>query len=134
MTMFKHSPILNRSFGLLFASVFGLLSVYSANQNAELLTVYSLLSIGAGFGFVAFAAPKLLSPFSKAWMRLGDLMGKLISPLVLGAIFYMLITPVALVTRLFGRDEMRLKRTKINTYWIDRDPPGPAGVTFKNQF
>lgn len=132
--MRKHSPTLNRSFGLLFALVFGLLSVYSVIQNAELLIIYGLLCIGAGFGLVAFVSPNLLSPLSKSWMRLGDLMGKLISPLVLGVIFYTLITPVALVARLFGRDEMRLKRAKINTYWIDREPPGPEAITFKNQF
>ena len=61
-------------------------------------------------------------------------MGKVVSPLVLGVIFFLLISPVALIGRLFGRDELRLKKANSNSYWIDRVPPGPAGDTFKNQF
>lgn len=124
----------NRNFGLLFAGVFALLSAYAAYQSAEAFKVYGWLAAGAAVGLVAVVAPNLLTPFNKAWMKLGELMGRVVSPLVLGLIFFALITPVALVTRLFGRDELRLKRTNANTYWIDRAPPGPAGDSFKNQF
>jgi hypothetical protein len=67
-------------------------------------------------------------------MKLGELMGKVVSPLVLGVIFFVLLTPVGLIGRLLGRDELRLKRTNSESYWIDRVPPGPAGDSFKNQF
>jgi len=76
----------------------------------------------------------LLTPLNKAWMKLGDLLGKVISPIVLGIIFFVLLAPVALVTRLLGRDELRLKMSNSSSYWIDRTPPGPAGDSFKNQF
>ena len=124
----------NRNFGFLFAGVFSLLAAYAAYQGADAFKVYGWLIAGAATGVIAVAAPNLLTPFNKAWMKLGDLMGKVVSPLVLGVIFFVLITPVALVGRLFGRDELRLKRTNANTYWIDRTPPGPAGDSFKNQF
>lgn len=124
----------NRNFGFLFAGVFALLSAYAAYHNADALKVYGWLAAGAAVGLVAVAAPSMLTPFNKAWMRLGDLMGKVVSPLVLGIIFFVLITPIALVTRLFGRDELRLKLTNAHSFWIDRTAPGPDGDSFKNQF
>ena len=124
----------NRNFGFLFAGVFALLSAYAGYHGASVTTVYGWLIAGVIIGLVAIITPGLLTPLNKAWMKLGDLMGKVVSPLVLGVIFFLLITPVALVTRLFGRDELRLKKTKASSYWIDRAPPGPAGDSFKNQF
>jgi hypothetical protein len=124
----------NRNFGFLFAVVFALLSAYAAYQGADAFRVYGWLIAGVAVSLVAVAAPGLLTPLNKAWMKLGELMGKVVSPLVLGVIFFVLITPIALITRLFGRDELRLKRANTNSYWIDRAPPGPAGGSFKNQF
>lgn len=124
----------NRNFGFLFAGVFALLSAYAAYQGAEPYRVYGWLIAGVVVGLVAVVAPTVLTPFNKAWMKLGDLMGKVVSPLVLGVIFFVLITPIALVGRLFSRDELRLKKTDASSYWIDRIPPGPAGDSFKNQF
>lgn len=125
---------LNRNFGFFFSGVFSLLSAYSAFQGGEPSKIYSFLVVGVVFGLVAVVAPEVLSPFNIAWMKLGDLMSKIVSPLVLSIIFFALIAPVALATRLFGRDELRLKKIENNTYWIDRVPPGPVGDSFKNQF
>jgi len=124
----------NSKFGFMFAGIFVLLSAYALYRGAGNFKVYGWLMAGAIVGLVALAAPTLLSPFNKAWMKLGDLMGKVVSPVVLGLIFFVLITPVALMTRLFGRDELRLRKAKLDSYWIDRAPPGPAGESFKNQF
>ena len=124
----------NRNFGFLFAGVFALLSAYAGYHGADGFKVYGWLIAGTVVGLITVVAPELLTPFNKAWMKLGDLMGKVVSPLVLGIIFFMLITPVALVTRLFGRDELRLKKTNASSYWIDWVSPGPAGDSFKNQF
>lgn len=124
----------NRNFGFLFTGVFALLSAYSAYKGADAFKVYGWLIAGIAAGVVAVTAPNLLTPFNKAWMKLGELMGKVVSPLVLGVIFFVLLTPVALIGRLLGRDELRLKRTNSESYWIDRVPPGPAGDSFKNQF
>ncbi len=134
MNFNKHPPHSNRKFGLLFAGIFGFLSAYAAYHDVYILKVYALIGAGAFIGLAAVAVPRTLAPFNNAWMKLGELMGRVVSPLVLGVIFFILITPVALVTRLFGRDELRLKRTNGHSYWIDRTPPGPAGDSFKNQF
>ncbi len=124
----------NRNFGFLFAGVFAFLSAFGAFQGSNVGKVYSWLIAGVAVGLVAVVAPNLLTPFNKAWMKLGDLMGKVVSPLVLGIIFFVLISPIALITRIFGRDELRLKKTNCNSYWVDRIPPGPASDSFKNQF
>ena len=78
--------------------------------------------------------PKWLAPLNRVWFKFGILLGKIFSPLILGAIFFIIITPTALISRLFGRDELRLKRTTAITYWLDRTPPGPNGDSFDNQF
>ena len=79
-------------------------------------------------------APGILSPFNKAWYRLGLLMGKVVSPIVLGILFFIVISPVAIVTRLFGRDILLLRKRNVNSYWIERNPPGPQPESFKEQF
>ncbi len=124
----------NRSFGFLFAVVFVCLSLFSAYRGASTAVVIGWFTSGVIMGLVAVFAPTLLTPLNKIWMKLGEIMGKIVNPLVLGIIFFVLISPVALFTRLFGRDELRLKKLNIGSYWVDRRPPGPAGDSYKNQF
>lgn len=124
----------DQSFGFVFSGLLLAFSAYSAYQGEGGLRVYGLLIAAVAVGFCGFFFPVLLNPFKKSWMKLGELMGKVVSPLVLGTIFFVLITPVAIIGRLFGRDELRLKKLSVNSYWVDRLPPGPAGGSFKNQF
>ena len=125
-----------RSFGLLFGAVFTLLAAYGwFFKSWSSVVELSLLGVALAFVLLGFMAPKILSPLNWLWFQLGQLLGKIVSPIVLGAIFFLLLTPVSLVTRLFGRDELRLKRKASQTsYWLDRAPPGPAPESFKNQF
>jgi hypothetical protein len=134
MKITKNTLPSNRDFGVLFAGLFALLSAYLAYHGADALSIYSWLVASVIVGLTAIIVPGMLTPFNKAWMKLGNLMGKVVSPFVLGTIFFLLISPTALLTRLFGRDELRLKRSNYNTYWIERTPPGPTGESFKNQF
>jgi len=67
-------------------------------------------------------------------MALGHLLGRIVSPIVLGLIFFVLITPVALFGRVAGRDPLRLKPRAISSYWVKREPAGPTPDSFKNQF
>lgn len=129
----KKSPS-NRNFGLVFFALFGLFSAHSAYYNHDNYIVVAWLILSIFVGMAAVVAPAILAPFNCAWMKLGDLMGHVISPLVLGVIFFLLITPVAVVARLFGRDELRLVKKNVNSCWIDRSPSGPSGDSFKNQF
>lgn len=124
----------NRKFGFLFSGVFALLSGYAWYHGSGELVIYSWLAAALVLGLTAIIGPGLLTPFNKAWFLLGELMGKVVSPVALGFIFFVLITPLAFVTRLFGRDELRLKNKSDKSYWIDRTPPGPEGDSFKNQF
>ena len=67
------------------------------------------LTISTLFAIAAFLTPQILSPLNRLWFCLGLLLGKIVSPIVLALIFFVLITPVSLVTRLFGRDELKMK-------------------------
>jgi hypothetical protein len=124
----------NRKFGFLFTSVFLVLSVYAGYSGSNETRFYSFLFIAAFIGLITVGAPSLLVPFNWAWMKLGELMGRVVSPLVLGFIFFALLTPVSIFTRLFGRDELRLRSKNAVSYWVEREPPGPTGDSFKNQF
>ena len=83
---------------------------------------------------ITFFAPVFLTPFNKAWYQLGLFLGKVVSPIVLGVIFFIVITPVAIVMKLAGRDALKLRKQNISSYWIDRKPPGPEPESFKEQF
>lgn len=124
-----------RRFGLLFTAVFILLGAYGWLFDAfESFLALGLVGIGLLFGLISILSPQILGPLNKTWFYLGQCLGKIVSPIVLGIIFFGILTPVGLVTRLFGRDELRLKRSKKDTYWVDRSPPGPQAESFKNQF
>lgn len=123
----------NRHFGLLFATVFGLLALWAAwRSNVPWVAVFTTLA--TMFAVLAWRAPQRLAGLNRAWMRLGALLGAIISPIVLGVMFFVLITPVALLTRAFGRDVLRLKKRAVSSYWIERDPPGPEPESFRRQF
>ena len=123
----------NRNFGILFSLIFFIVSTFFYSQEESLLsTLFISLSILSLF--IAFVRPKLLYPFNKLWMFLGFLIGSIVSPLVLGLIFFGILTPIAIILRLVGRDELLLKRRMKKTYWKERYPLGPESPSFKNQF
>ena len=141
MTMSKtsnslHGSVLpqNRTFGLVFTGIFFLLAAY--NWSKDSAPIYSLTFGGLAIVFLltTVIAPKILAPLNKAWYQLGLLLGRVVSPLVLGVLFFIVITPVALFMRLIGRDALRIKKQHVNSYWILRNPPGPNPESFKDQF
>lgn len=123
-----------RRFGALFTLVFAVLGAWGHYKGGNPAASNALFVAAAVVALVTLAAPRLLAPFNLAWFKLGLLMGKVVSPIVLGIIFFVILTPVSAVSRLLGRDELRLKRKAVQSYWIDRVPPGPDGDSFKNQF
>jgi len=123
-----------RNFGLLFVLVFLLASGYTLYKGLPLVLAASLGCAGAVVLVVSFLAPRWLAPFNRAWFALGLLLGKIVSPVVLGAIFFLLITPISLSMRLMGRDALKLRTRDVNTRWVDRNPAGPDPGSFKNQF
>lgn len=133
-TAHKQNPPSNRSFGFLVAGIFAILSGYAHYRGAGALIVFGWLFAGVVDLLVVLLCPQVLTPFNRAWFKLGELLGKIVSPVVLGVIFFVLIAPVGLIARMLGRDELRLKRRPCHSYWVNRDPLGPAPDSFKNQF
>jgi hypothetical protein len=123
----------NKSFGMFFCLIFTLVSGYFVMVSSIVLSlIFGVIAIL--FGLSAYFAPSLLHPFNRLWLGLGILLGKLVSPMVLGLIFFGLLTPLSLVTRIFGRDELKLRKRNVQSYWIERTPPGPQSESFRKQF
>jgi hypothetical protein len=122
-----------RNFGLVFACFFLLLaalSLYNGRTNW-----HYWLPLAALFALLAYAVPGVLAPLNRLWAKLGHLLHMIVSPLILGILFYACITPIGFLMRLAGKDPMRRKfEPGSKSYWIVREPPGPAPETFKNQF
>ncbi|NIO41290.1 MAG: hypothetical protein GTO41_14600 [Burkholderiales bacterium] len=123
----------NQNFGWIFTGIFALIGAYSAWIERTSLAV-TLFALSGLFAALTLLAPRALTPLNRLWFKFGLLLGRIVSPLVLAVLFFLVITPVALLTRLFGRDELRLKRRDKSTYWISREPPGPDRQSFKNQY
>jgi hypothetical protein len=124
----------DRRFGLTFCVIFLALGVYAVVKRLDIAAYLSLFAASVAVGSVAVAAPRALAPLNRLWFRFGMLLGRIVSPVILSVIFFGLLTPVACIARVFGRDELHLKRRAVPTYWISRTPPGPTGQSFKNQF
>lgn len=124
----------NKKFGLLFFGIFLALALYAYSKNEATAIIGFLLLISGFFLISSFFHPTLLTPLNKAWFMLGLALGKVVSPLVLGIIFFGLITPIALIARLMGRDELKLKRPKKSTYWSEPIGSNSDADSFKNQF
>jgi hypothetical protein len=87
------------------------------------------------FVVVALVRPGLLGPLNRLWFKLGMLLHRIVSPVVMGVLFYLVITPFALVMRVLGKDQLLLKyEPKVRSYGIRRVPPGPSPETIKNQY
>jgi Saxitoxin biosynthesis operon protein SxtJ len=133
LTSKLHLPT-DRSFGLTFAAVFSLLAAWLAYRDS----VYWLpcLVVSAVFALLAFTFPRVLHPLNVAWMWIGSMLNRVVSPIVLGIIFFGMFMPVAFLFRLRGRDAMNRSFTpSANSYWIHRAPPGPdAPRSFPRQF
>ena len=119
----------NRSFGIVFFIVFFLISIYPL-VNSESIRIWSLI-VSLIFLILGAINSKLLSPLNKVWFKFGLLLGRIISPIVMGIIFFLVVTPIALLMRLLKKDLLNLKFSKNNTYWIEKSGPKSK---MKNQF
>jgi hypothetical protein len=123
----------NRALGFVFGAVFLIIAVFPWFFGGG-LRLWSLIVCGAFVG-VALIAPGLLTPLNRAWTRLGLVLHKIVSPLVLGFMFYIVITPMGVVMRWLGKDPLRLRFDRgSTTYWLERNPPGPKPDTLSDQF
>ena len=122
----------NKKFGFFFCSVFSILSIYAYFSELPFLT-FILGFIAIILLILTLWSESKLEPFNYAWMRLGVFIGIIISPIVLGSIFFLIFTPVAIVMRIFKRDELTLNTSKKSSYWIDRKEK-IYSESFKYQF
>ena len=123
----------NHAFGWLVAAISGVACVYahshSWNRSSVALAFLTFLLL-----VTTLFVPKLLTPLNLLWYRFGLVLGKAFSPIVLGVIFFAVITPLSLVMRLFGRDELKIKKRVVESYWVDRSPLSHQPESFKNQY
>lgn len=123
----------DRSFGLVFAAVFAIVAAWPL-LHGEDIRWWSLI-VAAAFLAVALTIPRILNPLNRVWAAFGLLLHKIVSPVIMGAIFFVAVTPTALLMRILGKTPMPLRfDAKASSYWVVRNPPGPAGDTMKNQF
>ena len=119
----------NRSFGIVFFVVFLLVTLYPLIYGGE-IRIWSLV-ISLIFLVLGLANSKLLSPLNKIWFKFGIVLGKIISPIIMGVIFFLVVTPIGFIMRVFGKDVLNLKYNKNKSYWIEKNGPKSK---MKNQF
>ena len=121
----------DRSFGVVFAGVFALIAcwpLWSAQSPR-----WWALGLAAAFALAAFIRPQILRPLNRAWLALGRLLHLVVSPLVMGAIFFLCVTPIGWIMRRRGKDVLSLaRRSDLSSYWITRDRA--EAQSMKNQF
>ena len=123
----------DRSFGIVFTLVFLAVGVWvvSGGQSKGWLFFIS----AALFLVVAIARPSILGPLNRAWTKFGLLLGQVFNPLLLGVVFFLVVTPIAVVLRLLGKDSLHLQsKPDLESYWIDRSPAGPKFGSMTKQF
>ena len=119
----------NRSFGIVFFIVFLLIATYPLLNNDH-VRIWSLI-ISIVFLILGLLNSKILLPLNKIWFKFGILLGKIISPLIMGLIFFVVVTPIGLLMRLLNKDLLNLKFNKSKSYWIEKSEPKSK---MKNQF
>ena len=119
----------NRSFGIVFFIVFLFISLYPLTYSGE-IRIWSVI-ISFIFLVLGLFNSKILTPLNKYWFKFGIFLGKIISPMIMGIIFFLVVTPTGLIMRLLGRDVLNLKYNKSQSYWIEKNGPKSK---MKNQF
>ncbi len=109
----------NRSFGLLFFFVFLIIACWPL-LSSEAIRLWALM-ISLVFLILGLLNSKVLEPLNKGWVKFGELLGRIIAPVVMFLVFFIILTPIGIVLKLFGKDLLKIKKNKlIKSYWIHR--------------
>jgi hypothetical protein len=123
-----------RRFGVLLALLAGLAAWFAHAQRLPAIGMLLAL-VAIALAALAVWRPSALRRPLRGWLALGMLLGRIVSPIVLALMYYLMIAPIAVIGRWTGRDELRLKRdAAAPSYWIERDEPGPTAESFRRQF
>jgi hypothetical protein len=121
----------NRNFGFVFFAVFLVIGFFWRDSASGWIWWGAAISILV----ISLVAPRLLSPFNKAWYLFGMALSRITTPIILGILFFLVVTPTGLIARMFGKDLLRLRVDKATeSYWIERRPPGPDPKSMNQQF
>tara|TARA_B110000027_G_C16072441_1_gene279723 strand:+ start:426 stop:824 length:399 start_codon:yes stop_codon:yes gene_type:complete len=119
----------NRSFGIVFFIVFLFITLYPLTYSEEIRVWSAIISLI--FLVLGLFNSKILTPLNKLWFKFGIFLGKIISPIIMGIIFFLVVTPIGLLMRLLGKDLINLKYNNNKSYWIEKKGPKSE---MKNQF
>ena len=119
----------NRSFGIVFFVVFFLIALYPLINNED-IRIWSLV-ISLIFLILGLINSRILNPLNKLWFKFGILLGKIVSPIIMGIIFFLVVTPIGFIMRILGKDVLNLKFNENKSYWIEKTGPKSK---MKNQF
>ena len=108
----------NKSFGIVFSVFFLIISIYPLFKGVELRTWSLVISII--FLILGLINSKILTPLNKLWFKFGILLGNFISPIVMGVVFFAVVTPTSFIMRVLGKDLLNLKKNNRKTYWIEK--------------
>ncbi len=123
----------NKSFGYVFTTVFATIGIWPLFFGEFPNYIFLLLSFLLLIITIFFA--ELLFPFNKLWFKFGLLLNKIVSPIIMGFLYFATFVPMGLLMRIFKKDPLKLnKKSGINSYWVYRDPPGPSSKSLKNQY
>lgn len=123
----------DRSFGLVFTTVFGIIGLIPLWHGQPLLW-WSLI-LASLFLILSLIQPKILHPLNQVWTRFGLLLHKIVSPVVMSVLFFLTVVPIGLLMRLFGKDPLKLRfDPQAKSYWIIREQPGPTPESMNYQF
>lgn len=123
----------DRAFGFLVATLLGGVAVVPLLSGGALRS--SVLALGVLVLFIAWVRPRLLGPLNRLWLHVGLLLHRIVSPVVLAVLLYVVVTPVGLLVRLRNKDPLRLRwDPQAQSYWIPRNRSGPPGTSMRNQF
>jgi len=119
----------NRSFGIVFFVVFLFIAIYPLNYNGE-IRLWSII-ISLIFLILGLLRSKILTPLNILWFKFGIFLGKIVSPIIMGLIFFLVVTPIGILMRILGKDLLNLKYNLNKSYWIEKSGPKSK---MKNQF
>jgi len=119
----------NRNFGIVFFIVFLIIALWPLLKQSE-IRIWSLI-ISFIFFVLGLINSKLLTPLNKLWFKFGMLLGNIIAPIVMGIVFFLVVTPTGLIMRFFRKDILKLKKNSSDSYWINKDN---TNSSMRNQF